>query len=161
MFASADFMNTFSDTDIRKQLYPFNNTLNVNIIQKYYRFGNIPVIRLSEMMLIKAEACANISGKEAEAQSTLFAITKRADANEVMPAETGQALKDKILLERRKELAFEGFRLFDLARHKKSFIKYRQDAGSIEITAPSNNTILPIPVREVNANPNMKQNKDL
>ncbi len=159
LFATPDFVSTFSNTDVRRNLYPMNNTLNVNTVNKFTsRFSNIPVIRLSEMYLIKAEANANITGQEANAQSALFTIMQRADLNAIMPTETGQALKDRVLLERRKELAFEGFRLFDLTRNKKSFVKYRQDAASINITAPSEKTIMPIPAREVNANPNMQQN---
>ncbi|SEB74864.1 Starch-binding associating with outer membrane [Tenacibaculum sp. MAR_2009_124] len=158
LFATPDFVSTFSTTDVRSNLYPMNTTLNVNTITKYTsRFSNTPVIRLSEMYLIKAEANANITGKEIDAQSALFTIMQRADVNAVMPTETGQALKDRILLERRKELAFEGFRLFDLTRNKKSFVKYRQDAAFINIT-PGEKTIMPIPAREVNANPNMQQN---
>ena len=161
LFASPDFINTFSDSDVRKDLYPLNTSLNVDVftVNKFTsRFSNIPVIRLSEIYLIKAEANANIPGKEVDAQNALFSIIQRSDNTAIMPSEIGEALKDRILLERRKELAFEGFRLFDLSRNKKSFVKYRQEGTSINISTQSDKTIMPIPAKEVNANTNMQQN---
>lgn len=156
-FATDDFKNTLSNTDIRKELYPSEGSLN--LVTKFPRIdlqdGNIPVLRLSEVYLIKAEAHAQLN-ENLEAQQTLDVIIQRADS-EILPAstETGQALLDKILLERRKELAYEGFRLFDLTRYAITFTKFRQDANQIEVVAPANRTILPIPIDEINVNPNI------
>lgn len=153
-FASEDFVNTFTNTDVRKFLYPLDGA--VRLISKFPdRESNVQVFRLSEMHLIKAEALAHIPGREADAQAALFVIMQRADASVTSPTETGQALIDRILLERRKELAFEGLRLFDLTRNKKSFTKYRHIASDISVTYPNNKAILPIPSDEINGNPNM------
>ena len=156
-FASDEFKNIFSDSDIRKQLYPADGS--VNLITKFPKVeiqdDNIQVVRLSEMYLIKAEAHAQLS-EYTEAQQALDMIIQRADPSVVIPStETGQDLINKILLERRKELAFEGFRLFDLTRYGLTFNKYRQDADPIVISAPENRTILPIPIDEINVNPNI------
>lgn len=136
----------------------------VNLIQKFPRNDtqddNVHVLRLSEMYLIKAEAHAQLN-EDTDAQQALDVIIHRALEIPVPPdtlpvsTETGQALQDKILLERRKELAFEGFRLFDLTRHGITFNKYRQDGDPIEINAPANRTILPVPIDEINVNPNI------
>ncbi len=155
-FATDNFKNTLSDTDIRRELYPADGS--VNLVTKYPRVDiqddNIQVIRLSEMYLIKAEAHAQLT-QEVEARNALDLIIQRADPMASPSAETGEALLDKILLERRKELAFEGFRLYDLTRYGKTFNKFRQDADPIMISAPENRTILPIPIDEINVNPNL------
>lgn len=160
-FASQDFVDLFSDTDVRRSLYPLSGTLN--LVQKFPDFetntGNIQVLRISETFLIKAEAHAQLNETE-EAQNTLDQIIQRADPMASSSTETGQALIDKIILERRKELAFEGFRLFDLTRYGLTYTKFRQDAPSIEVISPESRTILPIPIDEINANPNMVQNPD-
>jgi hypothetical protein len=56
---------------------------------------------------------------------------------------------DIILMERKRELSFEGFALFDAKRLK-------QNIGSLPYDA--NNLILPIPRREMDVNPNLVQN---
>ncbi|WP_320052031.1 RagB/SusD family nutrient uptake outer membrane protein [uncultured Acetobacteroides sp.] len=80
--------------------------------------GDIAYIRVAEMYLIKAEAEARIGGKDADAQNTLATLlTSRYDAGTyVKSANTGQALIDEILLQRRIELWGEGFRFTDLKR---------------------------------------------
>ncbi|MDY8135803.1 RagB/SusD family nutrient uptake outer membrane protein [Aquimarina sp. 2201CG5-10] len=155
-FATDNFVNTLSDTDVRKGLYPADGS--VNLVTKFPRNDvqddNIQVLRLSEMYLIKAEAHAQLS-EELESRLTLDIIIQRADPAASPSAETGQALLDKIILERRKELAYEGFRLYDLTRYGMTFNKFRQDADPITISAPENRTILPIPIDEINVNPNI------
>ena len=56
---------------------------------------------------------------------------------------------ETILMERRRELAFEGFALFDAKRLK-------MDVGDIDYNA--DRLILPIPLREIDANPELTQN---
>ncbi|GGX03391.1 RagB/SusD family nutrient uptake outer membrane protein [Aquimarina muelleri] len=156
-FATNDFKNTLSDTDIRKELYPkFGST---NLVTKFPRTAikddNIQVLRLSEIYLIKAEAHAHLN-EVTEAQQTLDIIIQRADSKPVeATTEIGQILLNKILLERRKELAYEGFRLFDLTRYGITFNKFRQDTYPIEVISPSSKTVLPIPIDEINVNPNI------
>jgi hypothetical protein len=54
-----------------------------------------------------------------------------------------------ILMERKRELSFEGFALFDAKRLGNSVGDNAFDA---------NNLIMPIPLREMDANPNLVQN---
>jgi hypothetical protein len=75
--------------------------------------GDFSRIRASEMYLIEAEAEARL-GNDGPAQDALLEIQQRADATVTEVTETGQALIDKVLLERRKELFLEGHRFFDL-----------------------------------------------
>ena len=61
---------------------------------------------------------------------------------------------DDILLERRKELCYEGHRRMDLLRNNRNL---KPDNGAI--SAPgSDKVILPIPDDELNINPNAQQN---
>src|SRR5699024_8785799 len=104
--------------------------------------------------------------KEDIARNDLDKIRLRADPSVSPSTESGQILLDKILKERRKEFAFEGERLFDLARNNKKFIKYRSPLTTgkpIErtINYPDRNelhlkAILPIPQREIYANENLE-----
>ncbi len=68
-----------------------------------------------------------------------------------------EATKENILLERRKELCFEGFRFDDLARTKQDIPKL-----NVVFEGPvygSYNYAFPIPLAELNANSNMILNK--
>jgi starch-binding outer membrane protein, SusD/RagB family len=79
--------------------------------------GDVVYMRASEMYLIEAEAQARQGGaKEAAAQATLFSLVSARDSGYVTSTNTGTALIDEILLQRRIELWGEGFRFFDLKR---------------------------------------------
>lgn len=77
--------------------------------------GDVPLMRGAEMLLIESEAKAR-GGDEAGAQTALFTLLKARDRKAVTPTETGQALIDRILFNRRIELWGEGFRFTDLKR---------------------------------------------
>ncbi len=139
--ATDDLFDSFDDNDVRKNLISDNKVL------KYTSStfdDNIPVIRLSELYLIKAEALAELNDDEG-AREALNIIHHRAIPDAPDYTESGDVLKDIISEERRKELMFEGHRLFDLTRKKKDFIKYSTSLSTpINITYPNNFTILPI-----------------
>ena len=115
---------------------------------------NIKILRLAEQYLIRAEAYVK-EGENTLAQNDLNVILKRANPNAPNAIETGSDLLNRILEERRKELAFEGHRLFDLNRNKKD-VKIIQSEKSITVSYPNDKFILPIPLKEINSNPNIK-----
>ncbi len=163
-FATPDFISTFIATDVRLGLYPFDSDHGHNLVAKYPNAGpgtdNIPVIRLSEIYLIKAEAHARMN-QATDAQNALNEVVEIRDEASGGVTATGQALIDRILLERRKELAFEGgFRLYDLTRTATTFTKFRIGQENLTIEAPTNFTILPIPIDELNANPNIQEQQN-
>lgn len=131
------------------------------IINKYSNITTfeegVKMIRLAEVYLIRAEARA-MQTKDALAAQDVDVILKRAFVSPVPVTATGTALMDLIKAERRKELCFEGHRLFDLTRWQQAFTKYRSSGVIITIDYPSKKTIFPIPLSEINANKNMKQN---
>ncbi|UJH89876.1 RagB/SusD family nutrient uptake outer membrane protein [Antarcticibacterium sp. 1MA-6-2] len=109
------------------------------------QFGNIPVIRLAEMYLIRAEANERL-GTEVGATplEDINTLRERARAPRLSSVDL-----ETILEERRRELAFEGFALFDAKR-------LGRDVG--DITYDANRLVLPIPLRETDANPQLEQN---
>lgn len=112
---------------------------------------NINLVRYEEIVLIYAEALLE-TGASGEALTWLNKIPDNRGA--ILYTE---ATKKNILLERRKELCFEGFRFDDLARTK-------QDIPYLNLVTEgpkygSYNYAFPIPLAELNANSNMQPNK--
>jgi len=114
------------------------------------------IMRASEMYLISAESNARL-GNNTAAQTALFAIQSRADVNAVMSTNTGQALIDEVILERRKELYAEGHRYYDLQRLQLPVVRTTEGGhwSSQAGTIPFNDfrRISPIPQFELDANP--------
>ncbi|MFN0013902.1 MAG: RagB/SusD family nutrient uptake outer membrane protein [Saprospiraceae bacterium] len=113
---------------------------------KWTSFGqNIPVIRLSEMLLTRAE-CNFILGSAvgAEPLADVNAVRLRARATEL-----GTIDLDDIINERSLELCFEGLRIHDLKRLKLSTGAYPYDDPLL---------VFPIPEREIRANSALVQN---
>jgi hypothetical protein len=78
-------------------------------------FGNVPFMRLPEMMLIEAEGYAR-AGKNTEAAQALYPLAKHRDPEYTLSTRSGEALIDEIMIQRRVELWGEGFRFTDLKR---------------------------------------------
>lgn len=76
--------------------------------------GQPSLMRTSELLLMKAE-CEARTGTGTPAE-TLYLVQHRASASAVLSTNTGAALIDEIILERRKELVGEGFRFLDILR---------------------------------------------
>ncbi len=122
---------------------------------------NIPVLRLSEMYLIAAEAAAHgAGGGESVALNYLNTLIENRTTNFTahQATETGEALKERIAEERRRELALEGHGVYDYIRRGKDILRPVDehvntgvDAANLDISATDNRTICPIPASEVEA----------
>lgn len=123
-----------------------NGGINTAKWGDYYR--NIPLIRLAEMYLIRAEANfenpATDIGPNTPTQDINF-IRDRAQS----PLYTTDVTREQIREERYLELCWEGHRLHDLKRWKMNIGGFAYDAG---------NLILPIPFREMEVNNLLEQN---
>jgi hypothetical protein len=133
----------------------------VIIINKYTGLSgdrsDTKALRLSEMYLIAAEASA--ATNETDARTYVNYITSRRGAAAI--ASTGTALYEDIITERRKELAFEGDRYLDLQRLKRDVVRSTNyPAAARNILYTNYRRILPIPQSEVDANPNIKPQKN-
>ncbi|MCP9237136.1 RagB/SusD family nutrient uptake outer membrane protein [Lewinella sp. JB7] len=135
--------------------------------QKFLAFGtgdsrgDVPYMRMAEMYLIEAEAKARLGAGGAEA---LLPLAVNRDPAYTLSTNTGQALIDEILLQRRWELWGEGFRFFDLKRLNLPLDRTggNHDAtllnGLMQVPADDPRWVWLIPQDELDANPNISQN---
>ena len=159
-FDGMDYQSSYSSTgyNLRKFLVPNSTYLTYDNSPL-----NFPVLRYADVLLMKAEAL-NELGQTALAQ--LLATDDNATLNKVR-ARAGllnvaglnkDDLREKILHERRMELAFEGQRWFDLVRVNsgKYGIDFLHSIGKSNMS--SKYLLFPIPQKDRDANPNLDQN---
>lgn len=123
--------------------------------------ADIKILRLSEMYLIRAEANFELQDPTA-ARNDLNAVRVARIAT-FDPAtdgnETGAALANAIMIERRREFAFEGHRWHDLKRTALPVMRGADcSATQCELEADDYHFTLPIPQGEFSGNVNMTQN---
>lgn len=171
-------LNTYDQAnDVRYSVY-FRTPTTVpagtrNLIAKYGVVPNalmvpenfeydIKMIRSSELLLARAEAYAEMD-MLTEANNDLAALrAARITAYTHTPITVKEDLINAILLERYKELCYEGQRYIDLKRRELTISRELADVANNTViqNLPASNAkyILPIPQQEVFANPNMQQN---
>lgn len=113
---------------------------------------NIRVLRYAEILLIKAEAEAQL-GNIAAAEDALNEVRQRVDLDPV----TGlaqQELIEKIWNERRLELAFEHDRWFDITRTGEAPEAMAEHGKDFQ----DRHYLFPIPATQINQTPEMEQN---
>lgn len=175
---STEIIDYMADSDQRKQLFQPEKYFSAKDLSAYfgnkeragYKFtGNgawtndYIYMKSGEMYLIEAEAFARLK-KDTEAQTVIFDLTKNRDPEAEMPTETGDALIQHILMERRCDLWGDGFRLFDIKRL--NIDMDRRNKGHNEtfwdkagyFPAGDKNLLFLIPKQELDSNPNMEQN---
>ncbi len=151
------------NADVRAQLFTTGNTVrgagrqieNTKFMSKsgFAYADNVPVIRKSEMHLNRAEANYQLNN-----QSAALTELNAFKALRGLPAVTlsGNALLEEILLERFKEFIGEGQRFFDLKRYGRAIVK---TTPAVNLAFDDFKILPPIPQREVDGNPNIKQNR--
>jgi starch-binding outer membrane protein, SusD/RagB family len=123
---------------------------------------DVKIFRTAEMYLIRAEAKAETNDLPGATQD--INTLRAARITGYVPVATfasKQAAIDEIMLERFKELAYEGHRFWDLRRKNLPVTRLASDAqNASSMTLPAGNFrfVLPIPQSEINANPTMQQN---
>ncbi len=172
ILATDTLYNMYSATDVRRGLIPrapagyrSGQAGNITLCYKYPNPANavdkddIKIVRLSDIMLIAAEAYYN-TGDITNANLYLNTVAQKRDPSFAGYSDTGTQVLTDILNERRKELAFEGSRLWDLVRLQMSWTKTKNmnPLTTVSVTPGNNSLLYPIPVTELNANPNMSQN---
>lgn len=165
MLTTKSLYDTYNAADVRKKLILIGERNRVGgenpayIVNKYPvlvgDFNEKKVIRLAEVQLIAAEA-AYRTNKEGEALTLLNALVSQRDLS-LTYASSGTTLLADIVKERRKELAFEGDRFFDLNRLNQDIMRTEEYPSGI-IEAGDYRRVMPIPLGEINVNPNMIQN---
>ena len=166
---ATDLLNLMDPGDVRSTMFLTDPNLggafgNIRV-DKFPSSGaniatdNVPVIRLSEVYLNRAEARSRM-GNDAGAQADLNLVRQRGWPAAAAVTLTGSALTDEILIERRIELAFEGHGIFDITRNQRSVIRDDCTApvNACTINYPNDRFILALPLDELDANPNITQN---
>ena len=165
-FWNKDFVSLFSSSDVRNTFFDLYGLGNSN--QYYARAcskftfdfsSDIPIIRSPEMMLIEIEANARL-GKESEASTMLFSLQQNRDPDAVASGNTGNALIEEILIERRKELYGEiGVEWFDAKRLRKGITRTgnHRVGSSANLLPDDKKFFLKIPQKEIDANPNINE----
>lgn len=159
-----DLLDLIDAADIRAQMFVEDPQLTgiyasmrVNKYPTATQTDNVPVIRLSELYLNRAEAYAQL-GMWEQAQDDLNVIRQRGLATAPDVTLEGDALIDEILLERRIELGYEGHSIHDLMRYKQDIVRVDCTGDVCNMPYPCQYCILPIPFEELDANPNITQN---
>lgn len=162
---SQELLGMYSENDVRLQTYRTDAAEETGKMwtAKYPGKGentpdcnNIIVLRLSEMYLNRAEATVNGATGTPAAHEDLNMITSNRG---VLPY--AAATKTDVEKERRKELAWEGHYIYDLARWNKPVVRTEFTLGSMNqnVEFPSYKWALPIPKRELEVNENLVQNE--
>ena len=166
---SNDLLSLFETGDVRGeqmfQEYGINTVVEgeANLVNLPYYFTNKfqdnpgnPLLRMSEMYLIRAEAYARLN----EPENALTDLNTLREQRGAALANIDDDLLDEIFIERRKELCFEKHLFFDIARFHKNV---ERNSGCIATTCnlnyPSDYFILPIPKNNIDLNSNLKQNE--
>ena len=144
-------LNRYDSTDARGDFFytdPATGDIRTQKWQDNEADGaNIPVIRLAEMYLTRAEANLRASG------ATVGPNSPAEDVNEIRTRAgldtVSTVTVDEVLRQRRLELSFEGNLLHDLKRTGRSVGPLSFDAEEL---------VYPIPQRECDANPEIGQN---
>ena len=159
-----NFKGAFEQNDLRvsQLMFKGDQVYNTNNLNEYTTFkfnnqngrDNVPVIRLAEVILTRAEALARTTGVTEEAVGWLNEVRSRAlpSATPFTTAQFADAatLISAILEQRKYELAFEGHYRYDLIRTGKPLRTP---------DLPEGKKVLPVPQVEVDiSNGVIKQN---
>ncbi|SHL91670.1 RagB/SusD family nutrient uptake outer membrane protein [Flavobacterium xanthum] len=150
----SNYLNKFTDpADERRNFNYINPDNGRRLTSKYTnQFGDVQLMRLAEMYLIRAEANFR--------EGTFLGNTPLADINLLRTRANATNFLTvnltSILRERELELAMEGFAIHDLKRTKSSIDVFAD--GSKLIPYNDNTLVFPIPLREMDTNSKITQN---
>lgn len=157
------YLALFPVGDVRRTLYENGLNRSGSVVIECTKFlgktgtvymDNIPVMRTSELHLIRAEArLRKAAPDENGARADVNVIAQRAGLAPYDVTVVGAALLNAIYLQRQLELGWEGDRWFDMKRRGQGFTK---STGNVPYD--DYRILAPIPVREIQSNPNLKQN---
>ncbi len=177
-------IDLYEDADIRKAVYFANlpvvvdgqNYTDIKLMNKYpgnpelftganTNYQQAPkVFRVAEMYLIAAEAAA-VSGN---GDALKYLNDLRMARGVAAVASSGAQLLKDVKDERTRELAYEGFRLFDLKRWGEGFTRRNPQnvaplvpgEGFLSLSVPAGDDkfVWGLPSRDITVNPNLVQN---
>lgn len=161
-------MDMYEEDDIRKQIYFGKNESGKDVVAKYdgRKVGETNVVdlkyfRVSEMLLIKAEGYINTDRLPAAEAEINLLRSKRIISPDPIDMTTRELAMKVLQDERRRELAYEAHRFYDLRRWNLGIERTDEDAPSGRpkvLEAGDYRFVFPIPQDEMFANDNMVQN---
>ncbi len=157
---SAELLELYEENDLRNNLFRVHDDGYPFIIKYSGTVGqntdHIPVFRVAEMILIQAEAQYELNN-EAAAIAALELLRSYRGLPAYTNAPSGNALLEEIYDERRRELAFEGHRWFDLKRRGMDVPKPEVNLNSL-VPFDDVRILAPLSGTQVENNPNLDQN---
>lgn len=169
LLLDTSYVTTDGQKITQKNISPI--TPQAVIIKKYcdpnpgvagYSGSNIPILRMADVYLIAAEAEARLNGATQDAYDFLLPVRERAGLDNV-PADLSQTdFINAVLQERSWEFFGEGDRWYDLTRTNTFLTVIPKAVNNVfPIRTPlARNRYFPIPLDEVQANPQLDQNPD-
>ncbi len=151
-----NMLNLYGESDVRADIKGYEDGSDQirNMCKYPNREANVIVIRYEEVVLGYAEALFQLG--ETEAALTLFHMIPEAR----MAAVYDSVTEEYILLERRKELIFEGLYYWDLMRYEKDIEKVDVLQNIFETVAYGDFRLAyPLPLTEIDANSNIEENR--
>jgi starch-binding outer membrane protein, SusD/RagB family len=142
------YLNRFTDPNDDRRNFNYINPDNGRRLSSKYtnEFGDVPFIRLAEMLLIRAECNSRLASSVGDTPlNDINALRTRAKAANFSSVTLTDILNERIL-----ELAMEGFAIHDIKRTKASISSsYNWDSDLL---------VFPIPLRETDNNKKVTQN---
>jgi starch-binding outer membrane protein, SusD/RagB family len=144
------YYSLFTDVKDQRQTFSYSNDLGDDLTLKFTdQFANVPVIRLAELLLIRAEANIRLSSVVGDTPANdINKIRNRAGAGNIATPTLAN-----VITERKLELAFEGFWIHDAKRNKENLV-----GQTITYKYNDPRLVFPIPLREMNTNKKITQN---
>lgn len=157
---SQELIELYDENDLRLNLIAYHTDGHPYMMKYNETVGphtsHVPVFRVSEMLLIQAEAHFELGNASASVDA-LNRLRVHRGLDAITTGLSGSALLSEIFDERRRELAFEGHRWFDLKRRAMDVPKPRRNTNpavpfdDVRILAPLSDT-------QVQNNSNLQQN---
>ncbi len=167
-------VSVYSDTDKRKAVSIIESVVNPDStvagiephMSKYWdetaepaggpTAVNYPILRYADILLLHAEIVSTLSnGPTTEAYFVANLVRERAGLPGLSGLNLG-AFRVALLEERRRELAWEGYRWYDLKRF--GALKESVEASKPGVEVREEHNLLPIPRFEIELNPLLEQN---
>ena len=123
--ATGDAVATLKISDVKEPFTPYTNVKfgMKDGIGSENNINDFPLMRVEEMILIKAECQARL-GQESNARQTLESFVKTYRDPEYSSTAGGRTLTDEIWYQRRVELWGEGFAMSDIMRLQKPLVRF-------------------------------------
>lgn len=160
--ASDELIQAYEEGDVRRNTWAETTAEGIDgpvyASRKWTGFKgdfleNLPILRAAELYLIRAEA--RVESNPAGARSDINALRSQRGLGPIDNVLSGQALLNRVLLERRLEFALEGHRFFDLKRNARDITKH---GSFMEVPYTDYRVLSDIPLSQVELNHQLEQN---